>query len=179
MWGLGESYLSWCKISLYIPDSQDLQGCHHSLPAEFFPVPVPPHRMAYPVYSLLVSIMRVTSYIVEVKRKLCIYNPPSPWVKTYWPIKQRAHPYSQHSMKQLGVSLLPPGWDAITGLLPSIGFAGTHFIKIHPGEKMIRHQESNKTVLLKNTSQFPQLEINCRPLYPIHVPLLPQASEEY
>ena len=72
MWRLVENYLSWCIITLCIPDFQDLQEFRHSLPAEFFPVPVPPHRMAYPVYSRLGSIMRVTSYIVEVKGKVYI-----------------------------------------------------------------------------------------------------------
>lgn len=72
MWRLVENYLSWSNISLCVPDSHDLQGCRHSLPAEFFPVPVPPHRMAYPVCSLLGSIMRATSYIVEVKGKVYI-----------------------------------------------------------------------------------------------------------
>lgn len=61
-----------CYISLCVPDSQDLQDSHHTLPAEFFPVPVLPHRMAYLVHLLLGSVMRFTPYIVKAKGKVCI-----------------------------------------------------------------------------------------------------------
>ena len=63
---------SWCSISLCIPDSQNWQDCHHSLLAEFFPVPVLPHRMPYLVHLLLGSAMKVMPYIVKAKGKICI-----------------------------------------------------------------------------------------------------------
>ena len=65
-----------------------------------------------------------------------------------------------HSMKRLGVILLPPGWDAS----PSQGYC-QHFRRrpfIHPSGE--RHSESS--VLPKNTTQCPRPGPEPRPLDP-------------